>query len=82
LLEQRNGRGTEVVGSNQLQVRRGTCETEGLQVLNPSSFGWRRLRDLDQRLRRLPIRYGRDDTVRRGIDRSHRIAILDPDVDA
>ena len=59
----------------------GTGEAQGLQVLNASSFGGRRLRDVDQRLRRLPVRYGRDDTVRRGIDRGHRIAIDDPYLD-
>jgi hypothetical protein len=40
------------------------------------------VRHVDDRLRRLPDRAGRDDLVRQRIDGGHLVAVLQPDIDA
>src|SRR5437867_4311925 len=63
-------------------MRGSARETKRLQVLSSSGLRGSSFRDIDQRLRRLSVRNRGDHSVRCRIDGGHRIAILDPHIDA
>ena len=63
-------------------MRGGAGDTEWLQVLDAGGLCRHGLRDVDQRLCRLSVRYRRDHPVGRCVDGGHRIAVLDADIDA